>query len=97
MGQLTFPLSSTHVLPRPAPLIHSAGPAGQVMQPGSGGLISRERELNLLVFGLHGDFASSSLSLDLGLNIGVLFIGHPDPFLAWVQKDRTLRGTPSVQ
>lgn len=52
------------------------------MHPGEP--ISREGELNLLVFGLHGNFASSSLSLDLGLNVGVLFIRHPDPFLAWV-------------
>lgn len=54
------------------------------MHPGSSELISREGVLNLLVFGLHGDFASSSFSLDLGLNIGILFIRHPDPFLAWV-------------
>lgn len=85
MRQLTF-LSPTHTLPSHVPpcFIHSADPDGQEMHPGSGGLISREGVLNLLVFGLHGDFASSSFSLDLGLNIGILFIRHPDPFLAWV-------------
>lgn len=61
-------------------------PAGQEMHPGSEGLISRKGQLNLLVFGLHSDSASSSFSLDLSLDVGVLFIRHPDPFLAWVAK-----------
>lgn len=86
-GQLTFPLSPPRTHSHaPRRFIHSVDPAGQEMHPGSEGLISRKGKLNLLVFGLHSDFASSSFSLDLSLHIGILLIRHPDPFLTWVTK-----------
>lgn len=97
-------LSSSHTPMPHFRFIHSADPAGQEMHPGeagSEGLISRKGTLNLLVFGLHSDFASSSFSLDLSLHIGILLIRHPDPFLTWVTKsnqsiNQTLSGPPSV-